>query len=53
MKAHHSIRALALASAAWTGAMAFPAFAQDASAPAADTEEAGIIVTARRQRVTS
>ena len=34
MKAHHSIRALALASAAWTGAMAFPAFAQDASAPA-------------------
>ena len=52
MKAHHSIRALALASAAWTGAMAFPAFAQDASAPAADTEEAGIIVTARRREET-
>ncbi|MBR2267005.1 TonB-dependent receptor [Sphingobium sp.] len=52
MKAHHSIRALALASAAWTGAMACPAFAQDASAPAADTEEAGIIVTARRREET-
>ena len=52
MKAHHSIRALALASAAWTGAMAFPAFAQDASVPAADTEEAGIIVTARRREET-
>ncbi len=52
MKAHYSIRALALASAAWTGAMAFPAFAQDASAPAADTEEAGIIVTARRREET-
>ena len=52
MTAHHSIRALALASAAWTGAMACPAFAQDASAPAADTEEAGIIVTARRREET-
>ena len=42
MKAHHSIRALALASAAWTGAMAFPAFAQDAPVAHLGTKEQGL-----------
>ncbi|WP_088183059.1 TonB-dependent receptor [Sphingobium sp. Z007] len=50
MKAHHSIRAIALASAAWSGCMVLPAIAQD-SAPAVE-EEGAIIVTARRREET-
>jgi iron complex outermembrane receptor protein len=52
MKAYHSIRALALASAAWTGALALPAIAQDAPQAAADDGEGAIIVTARRREET-
>ncbi|CCW16519.1 TonB-dependent receptor [Sphingobium indicum BiD32] len=56
MKAYHSIRALALASAAWTGALALPAIAQnapqDAPQGAADDSEGAIIVTARRREET-
>ncbi|MGW8201144.1 TonB-dependent receptor [Sphingomonas bisphenolicum] len=47
MKAHQTIRALALASVAWSGCIALPALAQD-SAPAADTGT-DIVVTARRR----
>ena len=47
MKAHHTIRALALASAAWGGLAALPAMAQD-SAPVADSGN-DIVVTARRR----
>lgn len=50
MKAHFSIRAIALASAAWSGALAMPAFAQD-TAPAVE-DEAAIVVTARRREET-
>jgi len=50
MKAHHSIRAIALASAAWGGCLAIPAIAQD-SAPTVE-EEGAIIVTARRREET-
>ena len=52
MKAHHSIRALALASAAWTGALALPALAQDAPQAAVDDSEGAIVVTARRREET-
>ncbi len=52
MKAYHSIRALALASAAWTGALALPVIAQDAPQGAADDSEGAIIVTARRREET-
>jgi iron complex outermembrane receptor protein len=52
MKAYHSIRALALASAAWTGALALPAIAQNAPQAAADDGEGAIIVTARRREET-
>ncbi|MBU1259250.1 MAG: TonB-dependent receptor [Alphaproteobacteria bacterium] len=52
MKAHHSIRALALASAAWTGALALPAVAQDAPQAAVDDSEGAIVVTARRREET-
>ncbi|WP_188063167.1 TonB-dependent receptor [Sphingobium sp. KCTC 72723] len=52
MKAHHSIRALALASAAFTGALAMPAIAQQAPQGAADDSEGAIIVTARRREET-
>ena len=53
MKAHHSIRALALASVAWGGVLAFPALAQDSAPQAAsDDGEAAIIVTARRREET-
>ena len=51
MKAHFSIRALALASVAWSGVFAIPAVAQDAAAPAVE-EEAAIVVTARRREET-
>ncbi|MDR7155156.1 iron complex outermembrane receptor protein [Sphingobium xenophagum] len=51
MKAHFSIRALALASVAWSGVLAIPAVAQDAAAPAVE-EEAAIVVTARRREET-
>ena len=50
MKAHFSIRAIALASAAWSGALAMPAFAQD-TAPAVE-DEAAIVVTAHRREET-
>lgn len=50
MQAHQTIRALALASAAWGGLVALPAVAQD-SAPVAEGEGA-IIVTARRREET-
>ncbi len=52
MKAHHSIRALALASAALTGALAMPTLAQQAPQGAADDSEGAIIVTARRREET-
>ena len=53
MKARHSIRAIALASAAFTGALAMPALAQDAPQSAvADDGEGAIIVTARRREET-
>ena len=53
MKARHSIRAIALASAAFTGALAMPALAQDAPQSAvADDSEGAIIVTARRREET-
>ena len=51
MKAHFSIRAIALASAAWSGALALPALAQDAAVPAVE-EEGAIVVTARRREET-
>ena len=51
MKAHFSIRAIALASAAWSGALAMPALAQDAAVPAVE-EEGAIVVTARRREET-
>ncbi|MEQ6334675.1 TonB-dependent receptor [Sphingobium sp. MK2] len=51
MKAHCSIRAIALASAAWSGILAIPALAQNAAAPAVE-EEAAIVVTARRREET-
>ena len=51
MKAHFSIRALALASVAWSGVLAIPAVAQDTAAPAVE-EEAAIVVTARRREET-
>ncbi|WHO38816.1 TonB-dependent receptor [Sphingobium sp. AP49] len=49
MQAHHSIRALALASAAWSGLCAMPALAQAVTGPAAQAEDSAIIVTARRR----
>ncbi|MBV2149494.1 TonB-dependent receptor [Sphingobium sp. AS12] len=52
MKAYHSIRALTLASAAWTGVLALPAIAQDAPQGAADDSEGTIVVTARRREET-
>ncbi|RJG52821.1 TonB-dependent receptor [Sphingobium terrigena] len=52
MKAYHSIRALALASAAWTGALALPVIAQDAPQAAVDDSEGAIVVTARRREET-
>jgi len=51
MKAHFSIRAIALASAAWSGALALPALAQDAAVPSVE-EEGAIVVTARRREET-
>ncbi|QGP79778.1 TonB-dependent receptor [Sphingobium sp. CAP-1] len=51
MKARHSIRILALASAAWSGAFALPAIAQTAATPVAE-EEGAIVVTARRREET-
>lgn len=51
MKAHHGIRILALASAAWGGLLALPVRAQDSAAPAAE-DEGAIIVTARRREET-
>ncbi|MBH1998754.1 MAG: TonB-dependent receptor [Sphingomonadaceae bacterium] len=47
MKAHNTIRALALASAAWGSFVALPVLAQD-SGPSADTGT-DIVVTARRR----
>ena len=54
MKARQTIRTLALASAAWGGMMAVPAFAQDNAPPQAAAEEdsAAIVVTARRREET-
>lgn len=54
MKAHHRIRALALASVAWSGVLAAPALAQDVAAPqaAADDDGGTIVVTARRREET-
>ena len=50
MKARQSIRAIALASVAWSGMIALPAIAQDTT-PAVQ-EEGAIIVTARRREET-
>lgn len=53
MKAHHSIRAIALASAAWSGVAALPALAQQPPEGAAvEQDEGAIIVTARRREET-
>ncbi|MFC3440212.1 TonB-dependent receptor [Sphingobium rhizovicinum] len=54
MKAHQTIRALALASAAWGGLATLPAWAQDSApqASAADEDSAAIVVTARRREET-
>ena len=41
MKARQTIRAFALASAAWSGLVALPALAQDAAASATLVEEEG------------
>ncbi len=53
MKARQTIRTLALASAAWSGMVAMPVFAQDAAPQAAaDDDSAAIVVTARRREET-
>ncbi|NML11097.1 TonB-dependent receptor [Sphingobium sp. AR-3-1] len=53
MKAHHSIRAIALASAAWSGVAALPALAQQVPQGATvEQDEGAIIVTARRREET-
>jgi iron complex outermembrane receptor protein len=48
MKAHQTLRALALASAAWGGVIALPVLAQD-NGPAVDDTGTDIVVTARRR----
>lgn len=53
MKAHQTIRAIALASAAWGGMIALPALAQNAPPQAAaDEDGAATVVTARRREET-
>ena len=53
MKAHHSIRAIALASAAWSGVAALPALAQQVpQGTTVEQDEGAIIVTARRREET-
>jgi len=53
MKARQTIRTLALASAAWSGMVSMPVFAQDAAPQAAaDDDSAAIVVTARRREET-
>ncbi|WP_293920193.1 TonB-dependent receptor [Sphingobium sp. UBA5915] len=55
MKARQTIRAFALASAAWSGLAALPALAQDAAQPpaaASEEDNGAIVVTARRREET-